>query len=109
MAEDFSKLSGQVDRAVGLIQEAITIIQNQQVDNNNQSTIDALTVRLQGAADSLSGAVPAAPAPAPAPATTSVDPTVSAPVDATAAPSTDTTVSAPTDATAAASDPSATA
>jgi len=68
MAENFDALSAQVDRAVSLINEAISIIGNPQTSNDNQAVIDALTLRLQGAADALSGAeTPATPAPAAAP------------------------------------------
>lgn len=64
MAEDFSALSAAVDRAVSLITEAVEILNNSQTDNNNQSVIDALTLRLQGAADALAGAEAPAPTPA---------------------------------------------
>jgi len=68
MAEDFTGLNAAVDKVVELINEAITILQNPQTDNNNQSVIDAITLRLNSAADALGAAEPA-PAPAPAPAT----------------------------------------
>lgn len=80
MAEDFTGLSAAVERAVSLINEAVTILKNPATDNNNQSVIDALTLRLTGAADALAGAEPAAaPAPAAAP--------VEAPATTDAAPS----------------------
>lgn len=84
MAEDFSALSGQIDRAVGLINDAVTILKNPTTDNNNQDVINALTIRLQGAADALAAVenpvVVSTPAPAPepvadpAPATTDTPP-----------------------------------
>lgn len=84
MAEDFSNLSAAVERAVSLINEAVTILKNPATDNNNQSVIDALTLRLTGAADALAGAEPAAaPAPAAAP--------VEAPATTDTATSTDST------------------
>lgn len=73
MAEDFTGLNAAVDKVVGLINEAITILQNPQTDNNNQSVIDAITLRLNSAADALGAAEPA-PAPVPAPATTDAAP-----------------------------------
>jgi cobalamin-dependent methionine synthase I len=79
MAEDFTGLSAAVERAVSLINEAVTILKNPATDNNNQSVIDALTLRLTGAADALAGAEPAAPAPVAAP--------VEAPATTDAAPS----------------------
>lgn len=91
MAEDFTKLSAQVDRAVSLINEAITILQNPATSNDNQAVIDALTLRLQGAADALGAAEPAAtPAPAAAPVDTTTAPTA----DTTAEPSADTSAPA---------------
>ena len=99
MAIDTDALSAQVDRVVELINEAITIITNPQTDNNSQSVVDALTIRLQGAADALSGAETPAPAPAPEPAPAPVaDP---APVDTSGAPASDAApVDAPADPTA---------
>ena len=68
MANDFTALSAAIDRAVMLINEAVTILQNPQTNNNDQSVIDALTIRLTGAADALAGAeAPVEPTPAPAP------------------------------------------
>lgn len=64
MAENFDNLSAMVDRCVSLITDAITIITNPATDNNNQDVIDALTLRLQGAADALAAVEPVvAPAP----------------------------------------------
>lgn len=66
MANDFTGLSAQIDRAVELINEAVSIITAPASDNNDQSVIDALTLRLQGAADALQGVEPAVAEPAPA-------------------------------------------
>jgi hypothetical protein len=59
MAEDFSKLTAAVDTVVTEITAVVQELQNPATDNNNQSTIDSLTSRLETAAASLASAVPA--------------------------------------------------
>lgn len=65
MADNFDALSAAVDTVVNEIQEVIQLIQSG-ANNNEQPMIDSLTAKLQGAANVLSGVLPA-PAPAPAP------------------------------------------
>lgn len=59
MAEDFSNLSAAIDTVTTEIAEAVAILQNPAVDNNNQATIDQLTAKLTGASGALGGALPA--------------------------------------------------
>jgi hypothetical protein len=65
MANDFSGLNAAVEKVAELIAEAVTILTNPATDNNDQAVIDAITVRLNGAAAALAGAETPAAAPAP--------------------------------------------
>lgn len=59
MVNDFASLSAAIDAVATEIAEAVALLQNPVVDNNDQATIDALTARLSAAADALKGALPA--------------------------------------------------
>lgn len=70
MSNDFTALSAAIDNVTAEIAAAVAILSNPAVDNNDQSVIDALTAKLTGAASTLGGALPAAPAPVETPAPT---------------------------------------
>lgn len=87
MADNFDALTAAVNRVNDLVQEALTILQNPATNNNDQSVIDALTVRLTSIGDALSAAVPAPTTPATAPAATAPATDASATTTDTTAPS----------------------
>jgi hypothetical protein len=81
LANDFTAMIAAIDTVTSEIDVVIGILQNPNVNNNDQTQIDALTARLSAVGNALAAALPAPAEPAPVETRPQSRPPVEAPAE----------------------------